>query len=738
MHVHRSPAQDLDLTNLVQKWWDMETFGTTHSKVKPTSHEDQRALKILEETVELVDGRLEAPLLWKDDDVSLPDNRLGALRRLERTEKSLHRSPETRKKYQETIESYVQLGHARKLEESEVLKPSSKRWYLPHHAVRNPNKPDKIRVVFDAAAKFSGTSLNDHLLTGPDLLQDLPGLLIRFRERPVAIAGDIDQMFHQVQILQRDRPALSFLWRDMERNRPPDTYEMNKAIFGAKCSPAIASFALQLVIKNGSELTLSRDEAAAVARQFYMDDFVTSENSVETAKVMLHTVVKLVAEGGFKLRKWVSNSREVMESVAPEDRAHAKTDMSTPLPSERVLGIAWDPETDMIGVHRPEKRTAPPTKRGVLATTASIFDPLGLVAPFTLRAKLLMQDVWKQQLSWDSELNENDTHRWTAWKMEAEQLSRLRIPRCFATPESEVVRRELHIFSDASEAAFGAVGYLRQIDSTGTIACSLVMSRTRVAPLKMLTIVRLELQGAVLVARLHDSIQSALTIQVNQTFYWTDSEVVLGYINNEARRFQTFVANRVAEIRSRSEPYQWRHVPGSLNPADECSRGQPLSEIDSDSRWFRGPNFLYRPEIEWPSAPKTAQPSASDPEVKTVGSVTVGQSVPTLLVDPARHSSWTRYRRVTAWVLRFACNFIARHSAQYRDCGNNGPLSAEELRLAEIHILKATQQDAFKSEIDLLSRGKSVSVSSTLLQLTPLLDSSGVIRVGGRLQARVY
>ena len=275
---------------------------------------------------------------------SLPDNRLGALRRLERTERSLRRNPAKERKYQETIESYVSLGHARKLEEAEVSEPSLKRWFLPHHAVCNPNKPEKIRIVFDAVAKFNGTSLNDNLLTGPDLLQDLPRLLIRFRERAVAIAGDIDQMFHQVLILPRDRPALSFLWRSMEVNRPPDTYEMNKAIFGAKCSPAVASFALQTVIKNCCDKSLTRDEAAEVSRQFYMDDFVTSEESVEKAKALLHTVVEVVAEGGFKLRKWTSNSREVLESVAPENRAHPEADASMPLPSERVLGMAWDPE----------------------------------------------------------------------------------------------------------------------------------------------------------------------------------------------------------------------------------------------------------------------------------------------------------------------------------------------------------------------------------------------------------
>lgn len=734
MHISRSVTDEDELGILVQKWWNTDLFGTTHAEKKPMSNEDRRAVQILERTAELVDGHVEAPLLWKDDEVSLPENRLGALRRLERTEKSLLKNPEKAKKYQDAIESYVTLGHARKLQDSEVSQPSSKRWYLPHHAVYNPNKPEKIRVVFDAAAKFDGTSLNDNLLTGPDLLQDLPGLLIRFRERLVAIAGDIDQMFHQVQIVPRDRPALSFLWRNMEQNRPPDTYEMNKAIFGAKCSPAIASFALQIVIKNCSDITLSREEAAEVSRQFYMDDFVTSKESVETAKTLLRAVTEVVAEGGFKLRKWTSNSREVLESVKPEDRAHPTADISMPLPSERVLGLAWDPEQDEIGVNRPERRNASTTKRGVLAAIASTFDPLGLVAPFTLQAKLLMQDLWKQQLSWDSELSEDDVDRWVSWQAESEQLSQLRIPRCYSASEAEIVRRELHIFSDASEAAFGAVGYLRQIDSAGGISCALVMSRTRVAPLKKLTIVRLELQGAVLATRLRESIESALSTSVDQTFYWTDSEVVLGYINSETRRFQTFVANRVAEIRDRSEPCQWRHVPGVLNPADDCSRGRPVSELASDSRWFKGPAFLYRLEDEWPAAPVTYSPGEDDPEVKTVCSVTTGQSTPALFVDPARYSSWSRYRRVTAWVFRFALNFVANHSAQYRDWACSGPLSTEELRLAEDHIVKGAQQEAFKSDIDLLSRGKAVSGGSSLLQLTPLLDSNGVMRVGGRLE----
>ena len=379
------------------------------------------------------------------------------------------------------------------------------------------------------------------------------------------------------------------------------------------------------------------------------------------------------------------------------------------LPPERVLGMAWDPEQDMIGVHCPGKRSAPATKRGILAAIASTFDPIGLVAPFTVQAKLIMQELWKQQLAWDSKLDEENTKRWLSWKAQCEQLSHLRIPRCYTTLGSAIVRREIHIFSDASEAAFGAAGYLRQIDSTGAVSSALVMSRTRVAPLKKLTIVRLELQGAVLATRLCDSISSALSASVDETVYWTDSEVVLGYINNETRRFQTFVANRVAEIRSRSDPRQWRHVPGTVNPADDCSRGRSIAELETGGRWFQGPEFLLRPEDEWPAAMVTPPPGENDPEVKTIGSVNVERPAQTLFVDAARHSSWHRFKRVTAWVFRFTYNFIAKYSAQHRDRKKHGPLSVEELRLAEAHIIKGTQEESFKSEIDQLSRVGSVS-----------------------------
>ena len=189
-------------------------------------------------------------------------------------------------------------------------------------------------------------------------------------------------------------------------------------------------------------------------------------------------------------------------------------------------------------------------------------------------------------------------------------------------------------------------------------------SRSRVAPLKKLTVVRLELQGAVLATRLAQSIGSALSTPVDEVRFWTDSEVVLGYISNNSRRFQTFVANRIAEIRDTTTPSQWRHVPGPMNPADDCSRGLPAEALTIDSRWFHGPGFLLEPEEHWPISPRARPPDEDDPEVKTIAAL-ASPSTSALQPDPARYSSWTRYKRVTAWVRRFAHNFAATRSTRF-------------------------------------------------------------------------
>ena len=330
-----------------------------------------------------------------------------------------------------------------------------------------------------------------------------------------------------------------------------------------------------------------------------MDDLLKSLNTTERAVHQAHELIKLCAKGGFNLTKFTSNDREVLSSLSAEKRANPNLDLSLDkLPNERTLGVSWNLESDELGFKVVEMKK-PDTMRGVLSTICTIFDPLNFVAPVMLVAKKIMQELWRKKYSWDEQLEGDILQRWQNWKKSLHFLSDVTVPRCyFSKLEHEGSTLEVHNFSDASEAGYGSVSYLRIAYPNGSVECSFVAGKSRNAPLKTVTIPRLELQAAVLVVRMDNAIRMELDIR--RVAFWTDSMIVLNYITNETRRFQTYVSNRIAEIHEITATDQWRHCPGILNPADDASRGVEVPNFLQDNRWLRGPAFLLRPEEEWP------------------------------------------------------------------------------------------------------------------------------------------
>jgi len=447
-----------DLQSTIQAWWSTEAFGTKYDKPVAMSREDQRAEKLLQQNTRYLGDRYEASLLWKADDVKMPNNYVMALKRLQSTENKLHKDQAMAEAYSQIFADYVSQGHARKLSKPEAETPNAKRWFLPHHAVVNPNKV-KIRVVFDAAAMCHGVSLNNQLLTGPDLLQSLPGVLIRFREEPIAITADIEKMYHQVKIKAEDQPALSFLWRNLDKSKPPDVCQMEVAVFGARCSPAIANYVLQ---KTAEDHATAAEDSKAIKESFYMDDFLKSEKTVEAAIDRAKSVTALLKKGGFHLTKWASNNREVLQALPASEVSNSTIDLNCDnLPSERVLGVIWNPDTDTIGFKVRESNSNNATKRSVLSQLSSVFDPFGIASPYTLQAKMLMQQLWNKKLDWNEELTGDDLDFWQKWHEELTELAAVTISRCFLGPDDEAVKRELHLFCDASDSGFGAVAYFR-------------------------------------------------------------------------------------------------------------------------------------------------------------------------------------------------------------------------------------------------------------------------------------
>ena len=738
-------SQDQALHEQIQKFWDTESFGVRHHQQDPSSADDRNAMKKLEENTKHIDGHYQVPMLWKSNDVRFPDNRQMAKRRLDSLEKRFDREPDFKKLYVQTMNNYIEKGFARKMTSVEAKNTSAKTWYLPHFGVINPNKPGKVRIVFDAAASYKETSLNDNLVTGPDLLNNLLGVLQRFRLYEVTISADIEAMFHMVHVPPEDAEALLFFWKeDPDAPGPYQTYQMLVHIFGAADSPACASYALR---RTGLDrIGDYPDEiTSAMCRDFYMDDLHKSLDAVPQTIVFAKEVIELAAKGGFRLHKCTSNRQEVLDSIQESERALKEIDFELPeAPVQRTLGLKWNVREDVF-FYACFPKNCIMTKRGVVSLASSIFDPIGFLTPFTMRAKLIIQFLWKSGLDWDEPLPEEYQEKWQTWLDELKALEALEIPRHhnhFTTKMSNV---ELHIFCDASEFAFGAAAYLHY-EARGEIMVSFLGSKTHVAPLKTLSIPRLELQGAVLATRLAKLLQKELGIQLEKRVFWTDSTTVLQYLRNEQKRFKPFVANRITEILEDSEIGEWHYVPSAENSADFCTRGMKASDLQLNHMWFQGPGFLHQPEpsIEPVNLPELQM---TDPELKTKQLVfnasmnTAGTDVAetfdvSQLLNPDDFSSWSKLTCRTAWISRAVRNFAACIPRFRQEPVKEVNLTAAEYAEAGLVWVRHAQQATFGEEFKCLRQGEPLDPrKSKIAPLEPYLDKcTQCLRVGGRLR----
>ncbi|XP_068749478.1 uncharacterized protein [Montipora capricornis] len=686
--VNLISSEDVSLNDQLEEFWKIESYGTARSETKPLSVEDRRALKLIDNSISLLDGHYQMGLLWRDDNPVLPYNRPLAEARLQYLKRRFRRDPEMEVKYRDVIQDCVDKGYARKLNKQEVAAVSNITWYIPHHPVTNPNKPGKVRVVFDAAARLNGTSLNEQLLQGPCLTNDLTGVLIRFREEEVAFSADIEGMFYQTNVTPSDTDALRFLWWPGSIDDTPEDYKMLVHIFGAKSSPCCANKALSMTAQD-NERKYSPEVIRTVRRNFYVDD--------------------------------------VLKSV-PKLRANPSLDLDLDqLPLERALGVYWDAQSDTFKF-KASQSGKPPTKRGVLSIVSSLFDPLGFLSPFVFSAKILLQELWRDKLPWDRQIPEPYLSQWQRWLEELPRVITIGIPRCYKVQSlrnSSTV--QLHNFADASRRGYAAVSYLRFADEKGVIHCSFVMGKTRNAPIREWTIPRLELQAAVLAARQSKIILRELDLPVGQTFFWSDSMTSLQYIKNVTRRFQTFVANRVAEIHETSSPGQWHHIPGVINPADDGSRGVSAQYFHAGCRWWLGPKFLWEPEHTWPNVP-VEDLQDDDVEVRKSSTVMLTSYAPQFDLSLQRYSSWSRLLRVMSWVLRF----VKRVRKETRQYLTSSTLKLEELQQAGREIVRLVQRQHFLEECLCLKEGRQVKRHSKLANLSPILIDD-VIRVGGRI-----
>jgi hypothetical protein len=349
------------------------------------SQEDIKFLNVLEtETLQDTDNHYTLPLPFRDRPL-LPNNRKGVMKRFTLLEKKFKSNPRFSRDYHAFMDDIIKNGDAEKVQNDERT-IEGEQWYIPHFGIYHPKKPDKIRVVFDCSARYDGTSLNEHLLQGPDMMNSLIGILCRFRLEPIAIMGDIERMFHQFRVKRSDRDYLRFVWND--ENKEIVVYHMNVQLFGAVSSPGCATFGLRQVAKDYQYI--SKTAAEFIIHDFYVDDGVTSVRTVEEAIKLIRDARAICSKGGIRLHKFVCNNREVLETIAESERGSQtqKFDFSADkLPVERTLGLQWCVETDTFGFQPEALQERPSTRRGMLSTVSQIYDPLGFIAPYVFGRK---------------------------------------------------------------------------------------------------------------------------------------------------------------------------------------------------------------------------------------------------------------------------------------------------------------------------------------------------------------
>ncbi|XP_076857249.1 uncharacterized protein LOC143511529 [Brachyhypopomus gauderio] len=625
-------------------------FKDIDDACRKVSQEDILFLSKLKNSIKKnAQGHYEMPLPFKERPI-LPCNRQLATIRLNHLKRRLLRDELHKEHYVMSMNEVIKRGDAEEIRDDGI---EGEKWYIPHHGVYHPKKPDKLRVVFDCSARYGGTSLNDHLLSGPDLINNLLGILIRFRQHPIALMCDIEKMFHQFHVDKSDRDYLRFLWwKNGELNAQPCEFRMKVHLFGATSSPGCANYGMKHLANENSDVYPLG--ASFVMKDFYVDDGITSTKSVEDAIKLAREARDLCAQGGLRLHKFVSNNEAVLESIPPTERANDVKELDLAFDDtslERALGILWHTHSDCFKF-KIKFKNQPATRRGILSTVASLYDPLGFVAPILLTGKRILQEMCRHGTGWDDPLKVELQPRWEHWKGDLNNLDKIDIPRSYAPVNfGKIIRTELHHFSDASISGYGQCSYLRLSNEDGEVHCALVIGKSRVAPTKLTTIPRLELTAAVVSVKVSNMLKEELGYANVQEFFWTDSKVVLGYINNEARRFHTFVANRVQRIHLSTTPKQWKYVPTTENPADHASRGLTVSELLS-SNWFTGPRFLWEKDMHFPSDVILELP-IGDPEIKVVHTLNTEAAEHLSLIDRlSNFSSWRRVTQAVARILR--------------------------------------------------------------------------------------
>ena len=756
-----TPEEKLqELDDLIRKQWEIEALGLVERvprvsndhrepSEKWTKSEKIAAKKMnITYLPELQQFQMSIP--WKDDPPKFKSNRSKVKGRQDGVCARLgHRISDAKK----IFDGYLEKGYIRKLDKHEIHEHNV--FYLPFFTVVKEESTTPVRIVWDCAAKYDGKSLNSEIMQTPNCLQPLFKILMRVRKFPWVVMSDISEMFLKVRLDPKDRRYHRFTFDG-------EDYEWLVILFGNQSSPDGSQMVIQLnCIMHGADLP---EACETVQESTYMDDGADSRETEEIALKLAQELIILFSKCGMPVHKFFSNSPLVCQTL--DKKALAKQisfsdETDTVWESGKVLGMTYSVEEGDVFTFASKFRQVSDfvdvkdgkwTKRNICSASASIFDPLGLISPFVVRARVIMQEIWRLKIPWDEPLPENIQEVWMQWLDQVFVIPDIKIPR-WSGMVTKSTKYQLHTFCDASTEGYCVAVFIR-IKTGSHILTNLMAAKSRVSPLKAESISRQELVGCVLAVRLSAAVQETYPSSIENTFYWTDSEVCLSWINYTAKSFKAFVAHRVGEIQTHTEPRQWLHVPTAENPADVGTRAISAEELKDSELWWKGPSFLQKPINQWPKSKilreiestelKETIFLAKEALVKVELSDSLAKLHPKGFSVGQIFNGFQKCVRKWAMLLKAVNKFknliTEKKKKEERILDPNSKfLTPNEILIGKRFLIKQSQLEYFEDEIRLMNFSKkplaqiAQGMKTNLMQFNPFLDEFGVMRSMSRL-----
>ena len=757
-HISCSVNEDFiqgnsDLTKQIEDYFTMENLGVECNpkcggcKCGNCSFSSMLSIKEQKEMNQIIDGleyniqckRWICSYPWIRTPYDLPNNFSSAFAKLRSTERRLRLlGSDYACNYSNQFTDMIERGVLHKIDFSTLMNYKGPVHYLPHHEIHKPSSlSTPLRIVFNPSSSFAGHILNDYYAKGPDVLNSMLGVLLRFRLGKIGIIGDIKKMYNSIGLSVMDQHTHRCLWRDMNSSREPDHYTLTSVTFGDRPAGAIAVIAL----RKTAEMFEDRFTKAAkiIINDSYVDDIIFSVDDANLATNLMSDIEYILKEAGFQIKEWVTTLK-------------GNNDINSSFPvansdENKVLGMLFNSESDHFkfqfnlnfskkcnngrlesNINESEFEDRFPfelTRRLILSQIASLYDPYGFLNPYSLQAKILMRQTVlelrtlkgiSEDHAWDIPISNQIYIKWKSYFKGMYRIEDLIFERC-VSPIIYVGKPTLVLFSDGSKNLYGTCAYIRWKLQNGSFDSRLLMSKNRLSPIKQITIPRIELNGCAMSCRVRQTIERELGIEFESVIHLTDSSIVLSQILNESIRFNVFVANRLSEIQTKSKVSEWFWVSSENNVADLTTRFLSPEELNSESVWQCGPDFLKLPFHLWPVKKVTGSIEILPDLVREhrINACTT-QSIQFNLdavVEVSRYCNINKLLRVTAIIL----NIISMKSftAAFIDP------SANNLILAEREWIRSVQS----------SMGDDWKVKYA--RLGPELNNEGLIIVGTRI-----